>query len=79
MSSATIELYNALIEAGVDKDKAERAAKSVLSKEEARQSLATKADLAAMKSSIVQWVAGLLIGQIAIITGMMALMFNIYS
>jgi hypothetical protein len=30
MSSATLELYNALIEAGVDKDKAEAAAKAVV-------------------------------------------------
>lgn len=45
MTVSTIELYEALISAGVDEAVARSAAKAVLSREEAAERLATKADL----------------------------------
>lgn len=74
MSITTLELYDALIAAGVDDAKAKAAAQAVLSREEATSSLATKHDMAVM----TMWVAGLLVGQIAINTAIMALMFNYF-
>ncbi len=58
MSSATLELYNALIEAGVDKEKAEAAAKAVVSREEAKE-LATKTDLIRTENKLIMWMVGL--------------------
>lgn len=75
MSITTIELYDALIKAGVDGAKAKSAAQAVLSRTEAKQVLATKSDL----TTQTMWVAGMLVGQIAIITAIMALMFNLYT
>ncbi len=37
MSMATIELYCALVEAGVDEDKARQAAEAIVSREEPRE------------------------------------------
>ena len=75
MTNATIELYEALIAAGVDDDKARAAAKSVLAREEARQTLATKTDLERSFRTQNMWIAGLFIGQVAVFTGILALFF----
>lgn len=53
MSITSIELYDALILAGVDKDKAEKAATAVISREEAAH-LATKADIETVIGKIEQ-------------------------
>jgi len=73
MSSATIEIYNTLVAAGIDKEKAEHLASEILTKTEAKEVLATKADLVAMKTSIVQWVAALLVAQAAAIVALQEL------
>lgn len=70
MSSATIELYNALIEAGVDKNKAEQAAKAVISREEAT-TFATRGDIADLKAEIYKAMA---VQTLAIIAGVVGLM-----
>ena len=53
MSTTAIELYNALVDAGIEKKRAERVAESVLSKEEA-QNLATKSDIATLRSDMTE-------------------------
>ena len=53
MTITSIELYDALITAGVEKDKAEKAAQAVFSREEAKE-LATRADIAAIGGKIDQ-------------------------
>ena len=53
MSITSIELYDALIVAGVDKDKAEKAAKAVISREEADQ-LATRTDIVNLAAKLDQ-------------------------
>ncbi len=78
----TMELYDALVSVGVEDQKAKAAAQAVLSREEAPQMLATKQDLASVRDELhrqTMWMAGLLIGQTAILTGIMTLMFNIYG
>lgn len=63
MSSATLELYNALIAAGVSKEQAEEAAKAVISREEAKEVLVTRAEL--YKALIIQ--AGFIVSVIGVI------------
>ena len=75
MTNATIELYEALIAAGVDDGKARAAAKSVLAREEASQMLATKEDLERGFRMPNMWIAGLFVGQVAVFTSILALFF----
>lgn len=51
MSDTTLELYNALIEAGIEKKRAERVAELVISREEAKH-LATKSDIADLRADL---------------------------
>jgi hypothetical protein len=67
MTQTIIELYNALVEAGVSKDKAEKASKAIISRDEAGQRLATKEDLLKLKSELIMWMVGLQIATIALI------------
>lgn len=75
MTTTTIELYEALIAAGVDDTKARAAASAVLSRDEAEKHLATKADLERGFRGQTMWIAGLLVGQTAVYTGIIALFF----
>ena len=52
MTTATLELYNALVDAGVSKEKAEAAATVVITRQEARDTLASKDDIALVKDDI---------------------------
>jgi hypothetical protein len=77
MSSATLELYNALIEAGVDKEKAEAAARAVVSREETKE-FATKSDIALLKSELtetkshlIMWMAGFHIASLGVIAALL--------
>ncbi len=75
MSTAALKLYDLLIDKGFDRAEARDAVDEILTKEEARQTLVTKDDL----HKQTMWMAGLLIGQIAINTGILAVFFSIYS
>ena len=70
MSVSTIELYNALIEAGVDKEKAEAASKAVISREEAK-TLATKADINSLRAEMYK---GMTVQALAIVGGVVGLL-----
>lgn len=67
MSQTIIELYNALLEAGSSKEKAETASKAVISKQEAYEQLATKQDLLRLENKLIMWMVGLQIATIALI------------
>ncbi len=58
MTAATLELYHALVDAGVNKEKAERAAKAVISRDEAKDLLATRTELLKVKNELVIWIVG---------------------
>ncbi len=75
MTVTTIELYDALLAAGVNEETARKAAKSVLSREEAKDSLVTSADLERALRTQTMWIAGLFVGQVAVFTGLLALFF----
>jgi len=82
MTTATIKLYDILVDKGVDKTLAREALDEFLTLDEAVQTLATKQDISDVKDqlrSVIMWVAGLLIGQIAIMTAIMAIMFSFYA
>ena len=51
MSTTSIELYNALVDSGIEKGRAERVAQIVVSKEDA-QNFATKADIVDVRSDL---------------------------
>ena len=57
MSTMVVELYEALTSAGVDEELAKNAAKAVLDTE----TLATKKDLAELKTDIIKWNTGTLL------------------
>jgi 2-phosphoglycerate kinase len=80
MTTSTMELYEALIQAGVDTDKARAAATAVMSKSEA-DDLVSRDKLDAVQQSIIaeirdsrastlQWVATMLVGQAAVIVAL---------
>ncbi len=77
MTNTTFELYDALIAAGVDKDKAEKAAKAVISREESKE-LATKSDIAGIAARIDQtraeWFKFMAVQTLAIIAGVVGLL-----
>jgi hypothetical protein len=51
MSDTTLELYNALIEAGIDRQRAERVAELLISRDDAKH-LATKTDIADLRADL---------------------------
>lgn len=51
MKTATLELYNALLEVGIKKEKAENVAQLVISRAEAKE-FATKQDVTELKSEL---------------------------
>lgn len=67
-----ITLYDILIEQGIGKTRAKDAVKAFVTRDEARQTLATKDDL----RKLTMWIAGMLIGQHALFTGLLALVLN---
>ncbi|MDQ7016741.1 MAG: hypothetical protein Q9N68_10250 [Gammaproteobacteria bacterium] len=69
MSTMVVELYEALTKAGVDEELAKQAAKAVLDTE----ILATKKDLAEMKTEIIMWNTGTLLAA----TGLFALIVKL--
>ena len=68
MNTAII-LYDILQEQGIEKARAEKAVSAFITREEVQVTLATKDDL----RKLTMWIAGMLVGQIAVMTGVMAL------
>lgn len=85
MTSATLEIYNALVDAGVDKDKAKSAASVVVMREEAAQ-FATKSDIGELKAEIANIKTDLqrflfmaLVGQAVFVIGMAITLVQVLS
>ena len=75
--TANLDILNSLIEAGVNKEDAERLASEILTREEASITLATKPDIAELKIEVqsllrsqTQWVAAMLVTQALAIVGL---------
>ena len=73
MSITTIEIYDALKAAGVETDKAKAAAQSVISREEATNTLATKSDLKDFRVELYKALAVQTIVIIAAVVGILQL------
>ncbi len=78
MSTKTIKLYNVLVDLKVDRAVAEEAVDSILTKEEAFQTLVTKEDLHRQTKWIVSTFLAVALGQIAVLTGIMTLILRAY-
>ncbi len=70
MSLVVSEVYDALIDAGVDKIKAEKAAKTVISRQEA-EGLANKADLNVLRADLYR---AMMIQSLAIVGAIVAIL-----
>jgi predicted metal-binding transcription factor (methanogenesis marker protein 9) len=68
--SKTFILYNILQEQGIDKERAEEAVSAFITRDEVRETLATKDDL----RKLTMWIAGMLIGQVAIMTAIISML-----
>jgi hypothetical protein len=68
MSSATVDLYNALIEAGVDKEKAKTVADKIVTSDDAVH-FATKSDVSEMKADLQSFLFMALVTQAVFIIG----------
>lgn len=66
MAVSVSELDDALIEAGVSKEAARKAALAVISRHEAAPNLATKRDLVEAKNDIVKWNVGTIVTAVGI-------------
>jgi uncharacterized protein YajQ (UPF0234 family) len=73
MSKAII-LYDILLEQGIKKDRAEKAVSAFITRDEVRETLATKDDL----RKLTMWIAGMLVGQVAVMTGVITLMLGLF-
>ena len=71
MSKAII-LYDILQEQGIKRDRAEKAVSAFITRDEVRETLATKDDL----RRLTMWIAGMLIGQVAIMTAIMSILVD---
>jgi hypothetical protein len=65
MSTIVVELYDALNAAGVRDDQARAAAAAIIATE-AREGLATKADLAPLEPRLIRWNVGTIIAMTAV-------------
>ena len=84
MTTATsrFELYDILVEKGVEKSRAKAAIDEFITRDEARNSLATKSDISELKDQMrsqIMWTASLLVGQIAVNTAIMFALFQLYA
>ena len=71
--STVITLYDILLEQGIAKERAEKAVSAFITREEVQTTLATKDDL----RRLTMWIAGILVGQIAIMAGVLALILRL--
>lgn len=62
MSSTTVDLYTALIEAGVEKQKAKQVADKIITTDDAVH-FATKADIASLKADLQRFIFVTLVSQ----------------
>jgi hypothetical protein len=70
--SKAIVLYDILQEQGIKRDRAEKAVSAFITRDEVLETLATKDDL----RRLTMWIAGMLIGQVAIMTAIMSILVD---
>jgi len=73
MATATIRLYKALAQAGIDEETARQVSEEVITSEDAK-TFATKSDLAELKSSLIVWMVGLHLTTIGLVVALLTLL-----
>jgi len=75
-ATATIHLYDILVEQGVEKDRAQRAVDAFITRAEAERELATTADIhrlelkiAKSETNVIRWVIGAQVAMAALLIG----------
>lgn len=78
--TAQINLYDILIEQGIEKERAQKAVDAFITRAEAEKDLATKADINRLevkisdsKTELIKWVAAMLVAQSAAIVALQSL------
>ena len=79
MSTKIIKLYDLLVDLNVDRQMAEAALEPILTKDEAFQVLATKEDMHRQTKWIVGTFIAVALGQIGVMSGIMALLLRAYT
>lgn len=88
-STASLEVYHALVRAGVKDDEADNLAKTIISRAEVEDTLPSKQDLQLLReelrdelSTTTRWLIsvfiGIAFGQVALTITIVGLMFNFY-
>lgn len=67
MTTTTLDIYNLLVNAGIAEDKAQPLAKEILSRSEAKEILATKADLVRTENRLIIWMVGLQVASLGLL------------
>ena len=78
MTSATITLYELLVEAGIDKDKARGISEEFITRADA-QHFATKADIANLRSNLERFLFTALVTQAVFIIGMVITLIQLLN
>jgi hypothetical protein len=73
MATATIRLYKALVQAGIDEETARQVSEEVVTSEDAK-TFATKGDLAELKSTLIVWMVGLHLTTIGLVVALLTLL-----
>lgn len=73
MTTAAINLYKALVKAGIDEETAKQVSQEVITSEDAK-SFATKSDLAELKSTLIVWMVGLHATTIGLVVALLTLL-----
>lgn len=82
MNSTTLHICNLRVDAGTDRQWADPLAKEVLGRDEATKTISTTQDVFDLKVHLRTtsiWVAGLIVGQIAISAAITNVLFQIYT
>jgi hypothetical protein len=73
MSTVTIRLYKALVQAGVDEETARHVSEEIITSEDTK-TFTTKADLAELRSSLIIWMVGLHLTTIGLVVALLSLL-----
>lgn len=78
MSSTTVDLYTALIEAGVEEQKAKRVADKIITQDDAVH-FATKADIASLKADLQRFIFITLVSQAIFVIGLTVTLMQVVN
>ncbi len=78
MSTASIEIYNALVQAGIDKDKAKQVADDLVTRADT-QHFATKEDVTALEGHLQRFIFTALVTQAVFVVGTTITLIQLFA